>query len=191
MNVFRLLVSGAIAAASVIAVAGVAKAQDAAKPAATASAASSAYKIGIVDRRAVLQGYTKAHAEREKLEADVEAKNKEIEKMSENLRTSKEKYDKERDALSVTEREEREAAFQKELLDYQSKVQVQQAEIDNQERRLVKRFFSDIDDAVQKIGEQENYHLIIDGSKGSSTLFYAEAINMSQKIIDYLNANNK
>ena len=160
-------------------------------PAAQSTAAPSQYKIGIVDRRAVLQGYNKVTAERNKLESDVKTENEEIDKLSANLQTAKEAYDKERDSLSSTEREEREMALQKQLMEYQTKLQTKQAEVDERERRLMKRFFTDIDDAVQKIGDAENYHLIIDGSKGSSTLFFAPAMDMSQKVIDYLNANSK
>ncbi len=199
MNVRRLLACGAIAAAFVISFTGSAFAQnqkdDAKKPAAAAPAAASAsnsqYKIGIVDRRAVLQGWNKVKAEREKLESDVDKENKEIDKMAADLQSAKETYDKEKDTLSATVREEREMALNKQLMDYQTKLQTKQAEVDERERRLMKRFFGDIDDAVQKIGEADNYHLIIDGSKGSSTLFFAPAMEMSQKVIDYLNANTK
>jgi len=149
------------------------------------------FKIGIVDRRAVLQGYDKVSDERKKLEAEVEAENKEIDKMAAELDEAKKKYDDEKDALSATQREEREMAIQNQFMEYQTKLQTEQAKVDSRERQLMKRFFSDIDNAVQKIGDAENYHLIIDGSKGSSTLYYAPAIDLSQKVVDYLNANAK
>lgn len=227
MDVRRLLVSAAVAAACLVFFTGAVFSQNKnAKPAAPAAqpgasvshetpasvssqeivvaapagatvlhaesgASVSQYKIGIVDRRAVLQSYNKVTAERKKLESDVETENKEIDKLSADLQTAKETYDKQRDSLSSTEREEREMALQKQLMEYQTKVQTKQAEVDDRERRLMKRFFTDIDDAVQKMGDAENYHLIIDGSKGTSTLFYAPAIDISQKVIDYLNANSK
>lgn len=195
VDVRRLLVGGAIAAACMIVFTGAAPAQndDAKKPAPAAQSAGtvSQYKIGIVDRRAVLQGYNKVTAERKRLESDVDTENKDIDKLSADLQSAKEAYDKERDSLSTTDREEREMALQKQLMEYQTKVQTKQAEVDARERQLMKRFFTDIDDAVQKIGDAENYHLIIDGSKGSSTLFFAPAMDMSQKVIDYLNAKSK
>jgi len=197
VDVRSVLIGGAIAAACLIGFTGAALAQNKnAKPADSAeqpaaSASVSQYKIGIVDRRAVIQGYNKVTAERKKLESDVEAENKAIDKLSADLQTAKETYDKERDSLSSTEREEREVALQKQLMDYQTKVQTKQLEVDERERRLMKRFFTDIDDAVQKIGDTENYHLIIDGSKGTSTLFYAPGIDISQKVIDHLNGTPK
>jgi len=197
VDVRRLLIGGAvaIAAACLIGFTGAAFAQNnetkKPAPAAQPAASVSQYKIGIVDRRAVIQGYNKVTAERKKLESDVETENKEIDKLSADLQTAKETYDKERDSLSSTEREEREVALQKQLMEYQTKVQTKQAEVDDRERRLMKRFFTDIDAAVQKIGDAENYHLIIDGSKGTSTLFFAPALDMSQKVIDHLNANSK
>ena len=199
MDVRRLLVCGAVAAACMIGFTGAALAQDndAKKPAPAPAAAAqgtasvSQYKIGIVDRRTVIQGYNKVTEERKKLETDVETENKSIDKMLEDLQTAKDKYDKEKDSLSTTEREERELSLQKGLTEYQTKVQTKQAEVDNRERLLMKRFFGDIDAAVQKIGDSENYHLIIDGSKGTSTLFYAPALDISQKVIDYLNASSK
>jgi Skp family chaperone for outer membrane proteins len=175
-----------------IGLAGAAQNDDAKKaaPAAQAAGSSTQYKIGIVDRRAVLQGYNKVTAERKKLESDVETENKEIDKLAADLQAAKEGYDKEKDSLSTTEREEREMALNKQLMEYQTKLQTKQAEVDARERQLMKRFFTDIDAAVQKIGESENYHLIIDGSKGTSTLFFAPAMDMSQKVIDYLNAGS-
>ena len=193
MDVRRLLVSAAVAAACMVGLTGPAPAQNnnEKQAAPAAQPAASQYKIGIVDRRAVLQSYNKVTTERKKLESDVETENKAIDKLLADLQAAKEAYDKLRDSLSATEREEREMALQKQLMEYQTKVQTKQAEVDDRERRLMKRFFTDIDDAVQKIGDAENYHLILDGSTGTSTLFFAPALDMSQKVIDYLNANSK
>lgn len=192
MNVPKMILSLAIAAACVAGFAGSSFAEQAkAEEGAKASAPVSQYKIGIVDRRAVLQGYNKVAEERKQLEDEVDAENKEIDKMAAELDAAKKKYDEEKDSLSSTEREEREMAIQNQFMEYQTKLQTEQAKVDSRERQLMKRFFGDIDSAVQKIGDKENYHLIIDGSKGSSTLFYAPAIDLSQKVVDYLNANAK
>ncbi len=197
MDIRRMLIGGAIAAAVMIGFSGSAVAQDdnakKAAPAAQAATASSAaqYKIGIVDRRSVVKGYNKITAERDKLTADVEKENEENERLMAELEKLKEEYNKVKDTLSTEEREDRELALNKKLMEYQSRFESKQAEVTDRENRLLKRCVSDIDEAVQKIGDAENYHLIIDGSKGSSTLFFAPALDISQKVIDHLNATTK
>jgi Skp family chaperone for outer membrane proteins len=164
----------------------------AAQPAAQAPApAPGSYKIGIVDRRQVLLGWNKVKAERDKLEAEVEVENKAIEQMANELQSEKDAYDKAKDTLSQTEREEKETVLNKKFMDYQTKLQTKQAEVDDRENRLRKRFAQDIDDAVTKIGNEGSYHIILDGSKISSTLYYNPTLDISTKVIDHLNATSK
>ena len=161
-----------------------------AQAAAPQPAASGQYKIGVVSRKAVLDGYKKVKADYDKLQADVNTRQKEIDKLSEKIQKAKDAYEKEKDSLGPAERGEREAAVQSDYRQYQAELQTEQANIDSKERLLMKKVFSEIDEVVQRIGTEQGYHLILDGSSRSGAIYFSPTIDISQKVIDELNAKS-
>ena len=59
--------------------------------------------------------------------------------------------------------------------------------------QIVKKIFESIDAAVGKVGAESGYHLILDGAPGANPglsviLYYSPTIDMTQKVVDVLNA---
>jgi Skp family chaperone for outer membrane proteins len=164
-------------------------ASPAAAPASTTP--SGQYKIGVVNRKVVMEGYKKVKGEYEKLQAEVAERQKEIDKLSEKIQGEKEAYEKEKDSLTPAERAERENTIQSEYRQYQAELQTQQADIDSKERLMMKKFFAEIDEVIQKIGAEQGYHLILDGSgRTSAAIYFSPTIDISQKVVDALNSKS-
>lgn len=155
----------------------------------TAAVPSGQYKIGVIDRKVVLDGYKKVETEYSKLQEEVDERQKEITKLSDQITADKEKYDEDKDSLSAEEKGEREAEIQNDYRNYQAKLQMQQAEIDSKERLLMKKIFGEIDKAVEKIGDKQGYYLILEGGIArSGVIWYSPTIDISQKVVEALNS---
>ncbi len=173
--------------ASILSFSFAAGAQNADKNAAGDKNAS--YKIGVVDRNKVLKAYKKVETEYKKLEAQVTQQQQGIDELSKKIESAKAAYDKDKEKLSPEQRTEREAAIQSDYRKYQAELQTKQADIDSQERLLMKRVTDEIDAAVTEVGNKEGYYLILDGNpRSGGAIFYSPTIDMSQKVIDLLNS---
>jgi Skp family chaperone for outer membrane proteins len=163
-----------------------------ASPTAAASAnttPSGQYKIAVVNRKVVMEGYKKVKGEYDKLQAEVEERQKPIDKLSDKIQGERDAYEKEKDSLTPTERAERENTIQSEFRQYQAELQRQQADIDSKERLMMKKFFAEMDEVIQKISAEQGYHLILDGSGGRmpAVIYFSPTIDISQKVVDALN----
>jgi len=155
-------------------------------PAASASTPTS-YKIGVVDRKKVLKGYKKVETEYKKLQAEVEQRQTGITALSEKIEAAKKQYEADSKTMNAADRAQRETQIQNDYRDYQSKLSSQQAEIDTKEQVLMREVFQEMEEAVQKVGGEEGYDIILDGNSRGA-IFFAPNVDLSQKIIDILNS---
>lgn len=163
--------------------------EDKAEPASSTPKSSGGYKIGVFDRKKVLDGYNKVKNEYEELQKEVERRQVEIDALSDKIQAAKDKYQEEKEALSAGEQAEREAGIQAEYRQYQATLQTDQAGIDDKERLLMKRVFSEINEAVAKVGSQGDYHLILEGNSRSGVVYYSTTLDVTGQIVDELNKN--
>jgi len=161
-----------------------AMAQDA-KPEA---ASSGQYKIGVINRKQILEGYKKVKAEYEKLQAEVEKRQASIDELSKKIDDAKKAYEAEKEKLSPAERAEKETAIQNDYRDYQAKLASNQADIDTKEKTLMKAVFEEFDKAVEKIGANEGYHIILEGGGRTGAVYFSTTVDISQKVVDALNS---
>jgi len=152
-------------------------------------ATASMYKIGIVDVQKVMDNYNKRTVEVQKLEAEVNKKKEEIEKLRETFQNELKQFQEDRANMTEEERADREAELDNHALTVESAVRQAEASLDRQQRRLKAALVKDIVDAVNAIGTEENYHLILesDPEKRTGVLFYTTTIDMTSKIIERLN----
>jgi len=148
------------------------------------------YRIGVVNIQNVFEAYDRQKAEYESLETERDSRQKEIDKLSEKITKAKERYDNEKDTMSAEQREALEDAIQKDYDLYQAEFTRLQKEIDRREKKILEDLFDDIRQAVREVGHQNNYHLILEGGEtgASGVLYFSTTLNMTQKVIDYLNA---
>ncbi len=147
------------------------------------------YKIGIVDLQAVMDGYNKSKEEIKKLEAEFEGVQGKLDKMRDEFTSEKEKYQEKRDTLSPEEQAKREEELDNQLLELRTEYQRADADLERTRARLKKRLLADMVKAIDEIGAQENYHMILEADPETRTgvLYFTSRINMTQKVIDHLN----
>lgn len=152
-------------------------------------AGSSSYKIGIVDLQLIADSYDAHSGEVAALKVEVDKQNAELEKEDAALKEELAAYAGRKDGLSEDERDEEEAVLERKALAFDTKLREANAELDRKKRRLKDALIKDIVEAVTKIGEEENYHLILEADAETRTgvLFYAQAINITPRIIETLN----
>ena len=154
-------------------------------PAAGDASSSTNYKIGVVDMDSVLKDYTKLktqadalQADRDKLQKDLDAKTDTLTKKMEDVKNAPE-----------AERERRSDEIRAELRNLRADMQRMQGELDDKAAKLKFQTRQDIIKAIQQIGADENYHLILEGDEGgrSTVIFFATSINITSKVINKLN----
>lgn len=155
---------------------------------ATAAPAAGQYKIGVVNRKKVLEGYNKVKAEYERLKKEMEDLQKPIDALSTKINGMKEAYDKEKDKLSPEVRSERELEVQKMFSEYQSTLKTNQDLLDAKERQLMKNVLTEVDTAVSKLADKEGYHLILEGSGHATAIYYSPTIDVTPKVVEILNS---
>jgi len=177
------LASAVVAIAAVVAAprANVASAQE-------GNAAGSSYKIGVVDMDEVLKGYSKLKAETDALDAERKKNQDQLDAKTEALTAKMEAVKNAPEAERERQREE----IETELRNFRADMQRMQGELDSKAQKLSARTRDEIITAIQLVGANEDYHLILEGdSDGRSTVIYfTNTINITPKIIDKLNGGS-
>lgn len=198
MNVYKSLAVGAlIAVVSVSPAFGQnAKSKDKgatpATPAATAAPAAPAsapgqYKIGVVNRKKIIEGYTKVKAEYDKLRSEMDDLQKPIDELSTKITSAKDAYSKNRETMTAEQRTSEELKIKDMISEHQRLLQTNQDKLDAKENLLMKNVMGEIDAAVQQLAERESYHLILEGSGHATAIYYSATIDVTQKVVDILN----
>lgn len=153
------------------------------------SQSDSGYKIGVVNVKQVFDDYERQKKEYAKLQSERDAKQAEIDKLSDKIAAAKERYDNNRASMSEEERERLEEQIQADYSQYKADFKRLQEDIDRQEKRLLETVFEDIHRAIQEIGARGDFHLIMEtGQPGrTSVLYHSTTLDVTQQVTDYLN----
>ena len=153
--------------------------------------AGGGYKIGVVNRKTVVNDYKKVKNEYAKLKAEMEKRQVGIDDLSKEIEKDKAAFKKDTDdgKLSPTERTDREAAIQNKFSNYKNELTKNQNDIDAMESKLMKTVLSEINDTIKTFAEKGQYHIILDGSTQAGAIYYAKPVDISRQIVDLLNAN--
>jgi len=171
---------------------GSASAAEAQKPAAAPAAPAKSdgqYKIGVVNRKELFDKYKKQIDGLAALEAQKTTLQKDIDALSESITKKKEKYEKEKDKMTPEEATKLKDDITREFGEYQAQFKLKQQDIDRQSQRFVRDIMKDIDDAVTAIGNQENYHLILEADPNSTTavIYYSTTLDITGQVLIKLN----
>lgn len=149
------------------------------------------YKIGVVDMKVVVDTYGKRTPEYQTLEKETAEKQAQLDKELEAIEAERAKYQENAQSMGEDERIKLEDAINARYVKYQADLKTAQDSIDRKERRIINDVFKNIRLAIAEISVQENYHLVLQmGEEGPTAVLYASnAMNITQKVIDYLNAS--
>ncbi len=151
------------------------------------------YKIAVVNRKEVFDNYDKQKREWQDLEAEKKKLQDQIDALSDTITAEKKRLEDEGDSMSEEDKTNLRDKIESDYRKYQTEFKRLQGEIDSKSRKFFGRMMEDIDAAVVEIGNAENYHLIFEADPKSPTsvLYYSSTIDITSKVIERLNRENK
>ena len=139
-------------------------------------------KVGVFDNRQILDNLPMVEKEMQKLSAEFEPKQKEINNLKKKLLALKEDIEKNAPILSAKD-------LQAKQLEYQSSLQESQLKAGNLERLINARrnevsreIQSTVEQEVLKVAKEENYDLVL----RSGVLFASPKVDITQKVLKRL-----
>jgi len=159
----------------------------------SAQDAPGGYKIGVVDMQKVMAEYDKREAKYKELEVKVKELQAPIDALSAKITQMKADYDK-RAAEANADRvalAQLEGQVRAEHATYEAKLRESQVQIDELERAVLTSVLDDIKAALKEIGEQQNYHLILNGREGSGSavVYHSTSIDLTSQLLAKLNGS--
>jgi Skp family chaperone for outer membrane proteins len=153
------------------------------------------FKIGVVDRSRVFEAYEKQEAELGKIQAAKEGREKELQAEIDKLEARLQTYTGNREGMTPEQREKFEVDFKADERGLQQKKENYQSELADRTARVIRDLRGDIDEAIQAIGNQENYHLILDTDRDpraqSNVVYFSTTIDLTGRVIERLNSEYK
>jgi outer membrane protein len=148
------------------------------------------HKIGVVNLKDVFDNYDKQKESYENLKVERDKAQKPIDELSAKITADKQRYESEASTMPEEERRKLKEKIESDFSMYQAEFQRLQKDIDRKEKNMLEGLFDNIQKAIEEVGAQENYHMIFEGGKNTRNglLYYSTTLNMTQKVIDHLNA---
>ena len=151
---------------------------------------SGQYKIGVVNLKTVFDNYDNQKASYDQLKKDRDAAQVPIDELSAQIEADRKIYEDTASDMSDEDRRALEEKIETAYGKYKAEFQRLQEDIDRKEKKILEALFEEIQQAVEDVGAQNNYHLVFEGGKStrSGLLYYSTTLNMTQKVIDHLNS---
>ena len=151
------------------------------------------FKIGVVNLRDTFEAYEKQKDDYKKLEDEREELQKGIDEMSDTITKAKDEYNAQKESLSDEERQALQDSIESDYSKYQAEFTRRQKDLERRQARVADNILRDIRAAVKELGAAEGYHLILEAGKNAPTgvLYFSTTLNMTQQVVDYLNAKYK
>ena len=145
-------------------------------------------KIAYVDSQRILTTYPAAKDARNKLDTENNTWGQELQKMQQEIKTIKNQLDQQSLLLSDAKRQEKADELQKLIEDarkYQNQIWGENGEFFRKQRELMQPVYVAINEAINRIGEEDGYDMIIDGSSGA-LLFAKDDYDITDQVIETL-----
>lgn len=156
----------------------------------TTSVARAEAKFAYVDLQRALLEVDEGRAAKARLQAVLEAKQKELDKEQESLRKEKELLDKQASAMSEETRIQKQTDLQKKLYDLAQRWEKGKAEMAQREQTELRSIFAKMDAIIGQIAQREGFTMIFDKNNGG--LVYAPAsLDVTNELVRMYNDQNK
>jgi len=148
--------------------------------------ASAQVKIGYVDLQRALTQVEDGKAAKAKLERLVKAKQKDFDKMQDDLKRVKDELEQQAAIMKEDLKRQKIQDYQKKLMELQDFYLNNQKELAEQESKLTKPIFERFEKLMGKIATAENYTLIVEKA---ATVYAAPSIDLTDRLIKEFNAS--
>ncbi len=144
-----------------------------------------------VDVNKLLEGYERTKVEREAFNEKASTLKANVDSLLTNWQKELQDYEKERSSMTQKELELKQELLgskQQQISNYQQAIQRQ---IQEEDQKVTQTVINDINDYVKEYGKK-NGHKIIFGASGGGNIMYAdESADLTQKVLEGLNAEYK
>ncbi len=145
-------------------------------------AADASGKFGYVDLQRALNEVDEGKSAKAELERTLKERQTEIESLQKRLETRKQQLEKDRLILSGEAWQKKEEEFRREYLDLTQKLNAYKMELAQKEGETTGAILNALRRVVQKIGQQEQYEMILETSQ-DVVLYSPQGADMTQRVI--------
>lgn len=145
-------------------------------------------KMGYINSQEILSKHKEAVDAQKKLETENEKWGRELQQMQEEFQTLQEQLDQQSLLLSQEKKTEKAQELQNlaiRIQQYQNEKWGEQGEFFKRREELLQPVFDKINEAIQKVGNDEGYDFIFDSVAGN-ILFAQDKYDLTQKVLDEL-----
>jgi outer membrane protein len=144
-------------------------------------------KLAYVDLQRAIQETDEGRAAKDKLQATMLAKQKEIDSEQEALRKEKETLDKQASAMSEDTRAQKQAELQKKLYALAQKFEGQRNELQMQQQKVLAGLFDKMNPIIAQIAQSEGIAMVFD-KQGSGLVYAPPAMDITNELVRQFNA---
>jgi outer membrane protein len=143
-------------------------------------------KIGFINLQAIMQDSNAGKKAAEDFKKFYEKETQEIKSVEKELKKMKEDLEKQSSIMTQSSRNEKEAAYQKKMRDYQLLVNDTNEDLRKRDQEMTQKLMPGIIKIVRSIAEKEKYTLIIDVAT-MPIPYYAKEGDISNRVIEEFN----
>jgi len=143
-------------------------------------------KIGVIDFQRVLMTSSAGKASQVEINKQGKAMEAELKKTQEELEEIKKRIEREALVMSKETREEKEREFRIKVNDFRTLENKFKQDLNNLNKRLVKRLQDDVFELVEEIGKKEGYLLVVEKMEGG-VVYAPSSIDITDKLIQLYN----
>jgi outer membrane protein len=143
-------------------------------------------KIGFINLQEIMQISNTGKKAAEDFKKYYDKETLEIKSAEKELKKMKDDLEKQGSIMTQSSKNEKEAAYQKKLRDYQLLVNDTNEELKNRDKEMTQKLMPEIIKIVRSIAEKEKYTLVIDVAT-MPIPYYAKEGDFSKKVIEEFN----
>ena len=147
-------------------------------------------KIAYVDVEEILKEYDGAIQAEEEMKAQSQEISQKLDQMALPLQQKIQEYQQNKDNLSASARQKKEAELMQEQQAFQQQQQMAQQQVQAEGQRRFEEINSDIETFLAEYGSSNGYTYILGSSMQTKSVLYGEeSLNITDEVIDALNVN--
>lgn len=144
-------------------------------------------RIGVIDAQRILDHTNAGKKAKDSLIAFSKNRQVLMELDEKELRRMEEDLVKQAGILSPAAKREREEQFRRRVQDYQQKAAELNREVQEKQKDVLEGFRDKVETVVAKVAKRLGLQVVVDRSKGGSTIYHEENLDISGQVIEEFN----
>ena len=144
-------------------------------------------KIGVINSQRLFSETTAGKRAKDILAAFSKNRQTLLELEERELRRMEEDFVKQASVLSQGAKREREEQFRRRMQEYQQKAADLNREIQEKQKEVLEGFRDKVELVVEKVAKRQGLQVVVDRSKGGSTIYHEHNLDLSDQVIEEFN----